>query len=346
MKKILFICGSYNQTTMMHKISSYLSDFNCYFTPYYSDNYLDKLASKGLLDFTIFGGEFKKATLNYLLENNLNLDYYGYSHNYDLVVTCSDLLIPRNVKNKNLILVQEGMTDPKNIMFYLVKWFNLPRYLASTSTTGMSNAYDYFCVASEGYKDFFIKNGVNPEKIVVTGIPNFDDCQSYKNNNFPHKNFVLVATSDARETYKIENRKKFIIDALKIAGNKQIIFKLHPNENFERAINEIKKYAPKALIYTTGNVHEMIANCDILITKYSSCVYTGIALNKTVFSDFDINELKKLAPLQNGGTSALNIANICKQLINKQKKNRKEMIDIYNQNISNKYKFEAFKINN
>jgi CDP-glycerol glycerophosphotransferase (TagB/SpsB family) len=210
----------------------------------------------------------------------------------------------------------------------------------------MSNAYDYFCVASEGYKDFFIKNGVNPEKIVVTGIPNFDDCQSYKNNNFPHKNFVLVATSDARETYKIENRKKFIIGALKIAGNKQIIFKLHPNENFERAINEIKKYAPKALIYTTGNVHEMIANCDILITKYSSCVYTGIALNKTVFSDFDINELKKLAPLQNGGTSALNIANICKQLINKQKKNRKEMIDIYNQNISNKYKFEAFKINN
>ena len=30
-----------------------------------------------------------------------------------------------------------------------------------------------FCVASEGYRDLFISKGVKPEKIYVTGIPNF-----------------------------------------------------------------------------------------------------------------------------------------------------------------------------
>jgi hypothetical protein len=59
----------------------------------------------------------------------------------------------------------------------------------------------------------------------------------------------------------------------------------------------------------------MIANCAELITQYSTVVYVGLALGKQVHSYFDINELKRLAPVQNGGTSALNIANICKDLL-------------------------------
>ncbi len=43
-----------------------------------------------------------------------------------------------------------------------------------------------------------------------------------------YHNFVLVATSDMRETYKYENRKKFIKKAYKIADGRQLIFKLHP----------------------------------------------------------------------------------------------------------------------
>jgi len=34
---ILLICGSLNQTTMMHKIFAQLTEFNCYFTPFYAD---------------------------------------------------------------------------------------------------------------------------------------------------------------------------------------------------------------------------------------------------------------------------------------------------------------------
>lgn len=316
MKKILFICGSLNQTSMMHKISMHLENkYDCWFSPFYGDGYIDSLTKKGFLDFSILGGKFKQKTEEYLAVNLLKRDYKGNKNDYDLVVTCTDLIVQNNIKGKKIILVQEGMTDPKNFFYFTAKYLGLPRYLASTSTTGLSNIYDYFCVASEGYKNMFVKNGCKPEKIKVTGIPNFDNCKQYLNNSFPHKDYVLVCTSDTRETFKYENRKKFIQKAVKIANGRLLIFKLHPNEKAERAISEIKKYAPGSIVFTEGNTNEMIANCHTLLTKFSSVVYVGLALGKKVYSDFNLNKLKTLVPQQNNGISANRIAGVCEYLV-------------------------------
>ncbi len=299
----------------MHQISKHLTGYDCYFSPYYGDGLIKYLSKKGMLDFTVLGGQFRQKTLNYLTENNLDIDEEGCRFDYDLVITCSDLLIPRNIRRKKIVLVQEGMTDPENFMFYLVKYLKLPRYFASTSTTGLSDKYDAFCVASHGYKKLFIGKGVKPEKIIVTGIPNFDNAARYLVNDFPYHNYVLAATSDARETFKFENRKRFIYNAIDIAGGRQLIFKLHPNENAERATEEINKYAPSAKIFSSGNTNHMIANSDVLVTKYSSVVYVGLALGKKVYSDFNLNELRKMMPIQNGGKSAENIAEVCVNII-------------------------------
>ncbi len=173
------------------------------------------------------------------------------------------------------------MTDPENLGFHLVKLFPfLPRWVGSTSTFSLSNAYQKLCVASEGYRDLFVRKGAPSEKIVVTGIPNFDNCKKFLENRFPHRHYVLVCTSDSRETFKFENRKKIILDAVKVARGRKLIFKLHPNENIERAALEISALAPGALVYTAGNAEEMIANCDVLITHYSSTVYVGLVLEK------------------------------------------------------------------
>ncbi len=316
-QKILYICGSMNQTTQMHKISQELPEFEAYFTPYYAEGYgyIKVVTNAGLLDMTILGGQAKERTLKYLRKHNLKLDLYGKEHDYDLVFTCSDLLIPKNIRDKKIIMVQEGMTDPENFIYYLVKYLKLPRWIASTSVTGLSYAYDKFCVASEGYRELFIKKGVPPETIEVTGIPNFDNCKQFLNNDFPYKGFVLVATSDMRETYKYENRKKFIRKALKIADGRQLIFKLHPNENFDKRAKEIEKYAPGSLVFQKEPIEPMIANCDALVTRYSSVVYVAIALGKEVYSDFDTEELKRLMPIQNGGKSAFNIAHVARRLI-------------------------------
>lgn len=318
MKKILLIGGSLNQSTIVHQVGKHLeNDFDCYYTPYYDDGFIGYFANKDLLNFTVLGpnSNFFRQTISYFKDNNLKIDYKGICNNYDLVVTSSDLIIPRNIRNKKIILIQEGMTDPENLAFYLSKYLKFPRWIASTSTTGLSDYYNYFCVASEGYRDLFIRKGVKPEKIVVTGIPNFDNVEKYRENNFSYKNFVLAATSDSRETFKFENRYKFLYKVLNIAQGKQIIFKLHPNENFNRAIREIKEVIPDALIFTDGDIKPMIANCDILVTAYSSVVYYGIALGKEVYSNFDIETLKRMTPIQNGGTSALKIANIARSII-------------------------------
>jgi len=323
-QKILYICGSFNQTTQMHQISKELPEYDACFAPYYPDGYrYIVLATKaGLLKMTILGGQAKQRTLNYFSENNLSIDENGSRYNYDLVYTCSDLLIQKNIRDKKIILVQEGMTDPENFVYYLVKNFRLPRWIASTSVTGLSYVYDKFCVASEGYKELFIKKGVNPDKLEITGIPNFDNCNEFLNNDFPYHGFVLVATSDMRETYKYENRKKFIQKAYKIADGRQLIFKIHPNENHKRAAAEIEKYAPGSIVFQKEIIEPMIANCDVLITRYSTVVYVGLALGKEVHSDFDLNELKNLIPIQNNGRSALNIAHVGRRLLAETEKNK------------------------
>ena len=60
----------------------------------------------------------------------------------------------------------------------------------------------------------------------------------------------------------------------------------------------------------------MIANCNTLITKYSSVVYVGLALGKKVYSDFNVDVLTALIPKQNNGTSAFNIAQVCEYCLN------------------------------
>ncbi|MEC4685019.1 MAG: hypothetical protein VST71_04705 [Nitrospirota bacterium] len=312
MGKVLFICGSLNQTTIMHEISRHLSEFDCYFTPYYGDGLIHVLNNYGMLDFTVMGGRFRQQTDDYLKSAGGRIDYRGASNDYDLVVTCQDLIIQKNIRKKKVVLVQEGMTDPENFIYRLVKRFKLPRYLASTAATGLSDAYEKFCVASEGYREHFIGKGVKPEKIAVTGIPNFDNAIQYLDNRFPYRGYVLVATSDTRETFKLDNREKFLRNAVSIANGRQLIFKLHPNEKVERSTREINRHAPDAVIFSDGDINPMIANCDVLITQYSSVSFIGLALGKEVYSYFDLDMLRRLLPIQNGGISARRIAEVCR----------------------------------
>jgi len=319
MKKqsVLLICGTLNQTEMMHKIGVHLEDeCRCCYTPYYCDGrFLQGLARKGILDFTPIGGKLLQVAKDYLGRQGLAIDYGGQQGDYDLILTCNDLIIQGNIQDKRIVLVQEGLTEPEGVWFHLVRRVGFPRWFASSSTFGLSNAYEIFCVASEGYRELFVNKGVPAEKIRVTGIPNFDDVASYKNNDFPHRDFVLVATSNARENFKFENRRKFLRKALEIADGRPIIFKLHPGEGHERAIREIRTLATDPVIYASGNIHEMIANCSTLVAQYSTVAFTAHALGKEVCSWVPKEQLERTVPLQNGGTSGERIAELCRSIL-------------------------------
>lgn len=300
----------------MHAIArNLMNEHQCYFTSYYADGMLDLFARMGWLDFTVLGGRHKCETKEYLRRNNLQVDERGESRSYDLIVTCSDLLMQKNIRGKRVVLIQEGITEPENFMYHLVKWLKLPRYLANTSTSGLSDQYDVFCVASKGYADLFIRKGVKKEKIVVTGIPNFDDVKNIKNSDFPFHNYVLAATSPLRETFRFDQRKEFILKCNKIAKGRTLIFKLHPLENTRRAIREIQEYAPGAIVSVYGNVNHIIANADVVITQQSTCTFVALALGKEVHTNLNIDELEQLMPIQNGGVSAEHIAQVCEHIL-------------------------------
>ncbi|MEN9282005.1 MAG: hypothetical protein RL594_940 [Bacteroidota bacterium] len=312
---ILFIGGSVNQTTMMVEIARHLQAHECRFAPHYADGLLEFASQRGLLEWTIVGQHHRERTREILRAQNCRIDDYGDELEYDLVVTCSDLILQQNIRHRPIVLVQEGMTDPENFMYRAVRTLGLPRYLASTSTFGLSNAYRYLCVASDGYREHFQRKGVPRDRIRITGIPNFDNCKSYRDVPVEHQGYVLCATSDARETFKWEDRRRTIQNVLRIADGRQIIFKLHPNEVVDRARREIERWAPGSIVLHDCDINPLIAHCDVLVTKFSSCVYVGIALGKEVHSDFPVEALRRMCPIQNGGRSARNIAAVCTDVL-------------------------------
>jgi hypothetical protein len=319
-KKILFIVGSPNQTNQMHQISEYLKhDYDVWFSQFMPDTWYEKWAlRKGWIDVTILGGTFKKKADKYLADHGLQVDYMAEKNKYDMTVFCTDLIVPKKLRKTKTVWVQEGMVDKVTSWSKIVRASKIiPRYFAmGTSLNGSSDLCDIYCIASDGYKKFYEGMGTSKDKLTVTGIPNFDNVSKYLINDFPDKDYVLVATSDIRECFGKDDRIAFLKRCMEIAGNRKIIFKLHPNEIVDRAVGEIRQIAGSdAIIYTDGVAEEMVANCEELITQFSTLVYVGIGLGKKVHSYFDLQDLYNLMPIQNGGTSARNIAGICRGYI-------------------------------
>src|ERR1700744_5986950 len=246
-RKVLFITGSINQTSQMQQIAKHLDGFDCWFSQLFPDDALLKTIVKhtSLAEGTVVANHFRIKSESYLQQHGLQIDYGGVKHHYDLVVNCTDMIVAKKFRQTKTIWVQEGMIDKPTLLTGLVKAFGLPPYFsANTSLNGSTDVCDIYCAASEGYKNYFADQGTNAEKIVVTGIPNYDNQRQHLDNDFPFHNYVMVATSDMRETYRFENRKAFIRKAAKIADGRQLLFKFHPNENAARAIREVQKYGP------------------------------------------------------------------------------------------------------
>jgi hypothetical protein len=316
-KRILFIGGDILQTKQLHKVAQTLLEHELYFTPYYGDLFLNVARELGWVEYAIVGRKRGQRCIEFAREHGYPIDLYGEHHGpYDLVVTCSDVVVPQNIRGNRIVVVQEGIMDPEHRSYKLIKAFPfLPKWLAGTAYTGQSGMYEAICVAAEGWKRHLLARGVPAERIRVTGIPEFDDCERFRKNSFPHRDYVLVCTSDTRETWKKDDRKAFIARCLRIAAGRQMIIKPHPNEIMERSLPEFRRYAPEALIVTEGCAEEMAANCSVLITQWSTLVLVGLALGKECYSGWDVSRLRELVPLQNGGTSHQRIGEVCRELL-------------------------------
>jgi hypothetical protein len=314
--RVLFLCGSINQTSQLHAVAGALPEVEAWYSPYYGNGLEELFRRLRLTEMTIAGNKRRAWCLEWLRARGLPIDDGGARGPYHLVVTSTDVIVQRNLAGSPLVVVQEGILDPERLLYRLVRALPfLPRWLAGTAMTGLSGAYARFCAMSDGYRDHLIARGADPGAVVVTGVPNFDNCDSYRNNAFPHRGYLLVCTSDGRETFKADDRPALIRRAQALAAGRPLLFKLHPNEELARARAELARLAPEALVFDRGSAEEMIANCDELLTEWSSTVFVGVALGKKVHTNFDEATVRRLAPLQNGGSSARNIAEVCRALL-------------------------------
>jgi len=314
-RRVLFICGSLNQTTQLHAVAKAMRDIEACFTPFYSSAAVTAMRRLRLIENTIGGNKLRERCLTYLNRHALTVDLDGARADYDLVVGCTDVALPCNIGDTPIVIVQEGILDPTGIAWALVRrlpW--LPRWLAGTAATGLSGKYQRFCVASQGYRELFVERGAPAQRVVVTGIPNFDNCEAFLQNDFPHRGYVLVCTSDSRETFKYDDRAAFIRRSLEIANHRQLVFKLHPNENVTRARREIAQLAPEALTFADGPTDAMVANCSVLVTQWSSVAFVGLALGKEVHSSHPMSELVRYMPEQNR-SAAERIARVCEEVL-------------------------------
>src|SRR5262249_24504656 len=312
----LFICGSPNQTGQMLQIARELPHVEAWFTPHYSDDLLTTGLNKaGFLEQAITGHKRRGICVDTLNAEGLNIDLHAERNDYDLWLSPNDAVVPPGLSKTPWVLVQEGIMEQPNWRTWVWRYTRLfPRPLATTAVFGLSRGYTKFCVASEGYRKKFLADDVPAEKLVVTGIPNFDDFARFRDNDFPHRGYVLVCTSDGRETMMKVDRPGLLRKSVALAAGRQLIFKLHPNENVERATREILEAAPDALVFPSGNAEEMVANCDVLITEHSSLTFCGLALGKEVHTNFPIEEVRKLLPIQNR-RAAQEIADVVRDMV-------------------------------
>jgi hypothetical protein len=315
-KRVLFICGSMNQTTQLHQIAERMPEIEAWFSPFHAGPVWEFWRKAGLVEWTIVGNKLRDRCATYLRDHGLRIDLGGASNTYDLIVISTDVVLAKPPRGTPVVLVQEGILDPPNAWLpWIVRFpWLVPRWTNGTAGTGLSLCYERFCVASQGYVEYFANLGIPRERLVATGIPNFDDCERFRNNDFPLRNYALVCTSDARETFKKDDRATLIRYAREVAGGRPLVFKLHPNENVERASAEIRKHAPDAHIFDRGSAEHMIANCDVFVAQYSSTAFVALALGKEVHSYFELEELRRLMPAQHG-RAAENVAQVCREVL-------------------------------
>jgi len=119
LKKILFIGGSLNQTRIAHAVYGHLSeDYEARFSPYYCDGFLRVLQQKRPPSTSASSGG-SSATGRWPISGN-TISRSTRAGGRGITIwsfTTTDLLIQKNIRNKPVILIQEGMTDPENMLF-------------------------------------------------------------------------------------------------------------------------------------------------------------------------------------------------------------------------------------
>jgi len=148
-------------------------------------------------------------------------------------------------------------------------------------------------------KEMLISEGVDPERIVITGNPKFDVIYGCKNTEYkqhvydrwgipPEREIILLITQYFVEAriWSTEQRAAFVLavnDAISTLPNTQLIIKLHPPiENIKDYEDLTKDYPSQPVICKYTPLQELISISNLIITVSSTAALEAMAMGKCV----------------------------------------------------------------
>ncbi len=184
--RILFVCGSINQTTQMHQIARALPETEAWFTPYYGNAVERWFVKAGLAEHTIAGRRLRARCLGYLEREQLAIDCDGERGGYDLCVSCSDVVAQDNLRAP-MVLVQEGILIGEGVMWPIISRFPqaLPRWLLGDGRDRPEPPLRALLRRQRRLSRAVRRAWRPAERLVTTGIPNFDDSRALPQQRVP-----------------------------------------------------------------------------------------------------------------------------------------------------------------
>lgn len=158
------------------------------------------------------------------------------------------------------------------------------------------------CVFGNAMKKTLVDQGINPNKIVITGQPRFDILLDYKNKNMkkkiysflnlsPQTKLILLITQPFVEDkiWTEKDRERFvsiILDSIKNLSQCQLVLKIHPRENIKSYHNILKKVGAESVPIIKDQIplYELLNACNLMMTVSSTTALEAMILDKPVIT--------------------------------------------------------------
>jgi len=183
----------------------------------------------------------------------------------------------------------------------LAKKYNIPTLACSAAIdTGNAHSYmrhlhaDKVAAMGEISKEIYLESGLEPARIVVTGIAHFDqlfnrnkelDSQVLMSCGIDPGKKYIIFTTDNIDYDETETMLIGVINATMKIGDIQLVVKVHPGEDIEKYQILADKYHDSRInIIKDVDLYALISNCELLITKYSTTALEAMMIDKQVIT--------------------------------------------------------------
>jgi len=181
----------------------------------------------------------------------------------------------------------------------LAKKHNIPTLSCSAAIeTGNALAQmkhlrvDKKAAMGEIIRNLYVQSGVEPERIVVTGVAHFDqlfnrnkeqDKQVLARGSIDPDKKAILFTTDNITFSETKEMLAGVISAVLKMNDMQLVIKVHPREDTEPYQEMAEEYRDSRIhVVKDTDLYALISSCELLVTKFSTTALEAMMIDKPV----------------------------------------------------------------